>query len=65
MKVGHSLKSCTSCLQHEVLPVLPEKAFPKQKPQGRVIILDTPGFDDTYIDDVEILRRIAVWLSFS
>jgi len=30
-----------------------------------VIIVDTPGFDDTYEDDVEILRRIAVRLASS
>ncbi|KAG6814070.1 hypothetical protein H0H92_003117 [Tricholoma furcatifolium] len=31
----------------------------------RVVFVDTPGFDDTYIDDSEILRRIAVWLAKS
>ena len=31
----------------------------------RVIIVDTPSFDDTYEDYLEILRRIAVWLASS
>ena len=29
----------------------------------RIVLVDTPGFDDTYADDGEILRRIAVWLA--
>ena len=31
----------------------------------RVIIVEMPGFDDTHVDDVEILRRIGVWLASS
>ena len=30
-----------------------------------MIIVDTPSFDDTYEDYLEILRRIAVWLASS
>lgn len=30
----------------------------------RLIIVDTPGFDDTYVSEPEILRRIAVWLAW-
>ncbi|KAF8055868.1 P-loop containing nucleoside triphosphate hydrolase protein [Lyophyllum atratum] len=32
---------------------------------GRVIVIDTPGFDSTYMDDQEILSRIADWLARS
>ena len=31
----------------------------------RVVLVDTPGFDDTDLSDTEILRRIAVWLAAS
>ncbi|KAF8064962.1 P-loop containing nucleoside triphosphate hydrolase protein [Lyophyllum atratum] len=56
--VGHNLKSETAQLQHIVL------SYPKD-PSRRIILVDTPGFDDTYLADSEILRRIAVWLARS
>jgi hypothetical protein len=28
----------------------------------RVLFIDTPGFDDTSVDDTEILERISEWL---
>ena len=59
MEVGHKMKSCTSKLQYEIVD------NPPLLKGHRVIIVDTPGFDDTYVDDVEILRRIAVWLASS
>ena len=68
MEIGHNLESCTSKLKHIVLPPNAVGNILKVGEDGklpRVILLDTPGFDDTYVDDVEILRRIAVWLAFS
>ena len=53
MRVGHDISFCTSALQYAVLK------------DHRVIIVDTPGFDNTYEDDEEFLRRIAVWLASS
>ena len=51
--IGHSLKSQTQAVQ-PVRCALPD---------GREIVLvDTPGFDDTYLSDTQILRRIATWL---
>ncbi|KAF9465249.1 P-loop containing nucleoside triphosphate hydrolase protein [Collybia nuda] len=58
--VGHGVSSCTAALQPCVLPA-PVGAFEGR----RIIIVDTPGFDDTYLDDSEILRRIAAWLAMS
>ena len=60
MRVGHDLWSCTSTIQYAIV----DNPSPRFKGH-RVIIVDTPGFDDTYEDDVEILRRIAVWLASS
>ncbi|KAH7905317.1 hypothetical protein BJ138DRAFT_1017875 [Hygrophoropsis aurantiaca] len=58
--VGHGLESCTAAIQHAIIP------HPsKEDPHRRVIFVDTPGFDDTYVDDSEILRRISVWLARS
>ena len=59
MPVGHDILSCTSSLQYAIVD------DPPPRKGHRVIIVDTPGFDDTYVDDVEILRRIAVWLASS
>ncbi|KAH7925383.1 hypothetical protein BV22DRAFT_437890 [Leucogyrophana mollusca] len=56
--VGHDLQSCTSSIQHVIVPYPPD-------PSRRIVFVDTPGFDDTYLDDSEILRRIAVWLARS
>ncbi|KAG6833274.1 hypothetical protein H0H87_009449 [Tephrocybe sp. NHM501043] len=56
--VGHNLKSETAQLQHVIFP------HPTDRTR-RIIIVDTPGFDDTYVADSEILRRIAVWLAQS
>ncbi|KAH7905077.1 P-loop containing nucleoside triphosphate hydrolase protein [Hygrophoropsis aurantiaca] len=56
--VGHDLESCTAKIKHVIC------ANPKN-PGQRVVFVDTPGFDDTYEDDSEILRRIAVWLARS
>ncbi|KAG6912003.1 hypothetical protein DXG01_000251 [Tephrocybe rancida] len=56
--VGHDLKSHTARIEHFVI-VHPRDAA------RRIVFVDTPGFDDTYIDDSEILRRIAVWLAKS
>ncbi|KAG5653180.1 hypothetical protein H0H81_001897 [Sphagnurus paluster] len=58
--VGHNLKSQTVNIQHFVI-THPDPKFKDR----RVIVLDTPGFDDTFVDDREILRRIAVWLGRS
>jgi GTP-binding protein EngB required for normal cell division len=53
--VGDELESCTSTIQPFIIP----------NNNRRIILVDTPGFDDTYVDDTEILRRIAVWLALS
>lgn len=56
--VGHGLSSCTSKIQAISIP------YPRDTTR-RIVFVDTPGFDDTFIEDTEILRRIAVWLARS
>jgi len=58
--VGHDLQSCTAKIEAVVVP------YPsKDDPDRRVVFVDTPGFDDTFVEDTEILRRISVWLARS
>ncbi|KAH7925378.1 hypothetical protein BV22DRAFT_1129044 [Leucogyrophana mollusca] len=57
-KVGHSTESCTATIQHAIFP------YPYDTDR-RVVLVDTPGLDDAYADEVEVLRRIAVWLAYS
>ncbi|KAH7908654.1 P-loop containing nucleoside triphosphate hydrolase protein [Hygrophoropsis aurantiaca] len=53
--VGHSLQSCTSETSAVTL------THPN-KPGCEVILIDTPGFDDSWAEDKEILARIVGWL---
>ncbi|KAJ7587369.1 P-loop containing nucleoside triphosphate hydrolase protein [Mycena floridula] len=64
MTVGHDLQSCTAQLDYAILH---SSEHPQLGVEGqhRIIILDTPGFDDTFETDYEILRRISVWLTHS
>ena len=60
-KVGHGLQSCTAAVQPFIKDLPPDECG---KPK-RLVLVDTPGFDDTNEADSEILRRIAVWLASS
>lgn len=52
--VGHGMQSHTSDIR-AVRVTHPTKGHP-------VVFVDTPGFDDTYKSDTEILTSIADWL---
>ena len=56
--VGHELNSCTAELLPVVIDSLPSN-FPND---SRLVLVDTPGFGDTYVDDADILRGIGSWL---
>ena len=56
--VGHGLESRTT----EIKPVIIQHPTEESR---RIIFVDTPGFDDTYVDGVKILTRIADWLAQS
>jgi hypothetical protein len=53
--VGHELYSCTEKIEPFII------THPNDP--RRIVLVDTPGFDDTFVDDTEILRRIAIWLA--
>ena len=61
MKVNHGLRSCTEQIGVALI-TLP--ATHKVWPNRRLVLVDTPGFDDSNSQgDFEILRRISVWLA--
>ncbi|KAF4565344.1 hypothetical protein EYR36_001914 [Pleurotus pulmonarius] len=53
--VGHNLESCTQ----EVRAI----SCPHPESGRNVVLVDTPGFDDTVRTDTDILSAIANWLS--
>jgi len=57
-KIGHALESQTQEL------VAIRCAHPTQA-DSNVVFVDTPGFDDTYRTDTEVLQQIAHWLTKS
>ncbi|KAL4076364.1 P-loop containing nucleoside triphosphate hydrolase protein [Scleroderma citrinum] len=52
--VGHDLRSCTS----EIRAV----RCPHSDGERNIVLVDTPGFDDTFVTDTQILLNIANWL---
>jgi hypothetical protein len=61
MDVGHGLDSCTTNVQHAFIDIVDHPHLGN----NRIVILDTPGFDNTHIEDEDIMRRIAIWLASS
>jgi len=62
MQVGRGLQSCTIELAFGSI----EKIEGHPLLQGyRIVLIDTPGFDDTYKTDFVILSKIATWLKNS
>ena len=54
LSVGMGLESCTAEVQLSNEFVVDGR---------RVVLIDTPGFDDTNISDAEILNKIAAFLA--
>lgn len=54
INAGHDLTSCTK----EVRAV----RYPHTDGTRNIVLVDTPGFDDTFMTDVQVLQRIADWL---
>ena len=65
MTVGYEIESCTvDIATAEVDTSQLLRTFPWLQ-NRRLLLVDTPGFDDTYVEDSEILERIATWLGDS
>ncbi|KAJ3498534.1 hypothetical protein NMY22_g19594 [Coprinellus aureogranulatus] len=67
VKVGDQLASCTYDLQSVVIDnqIQRQGSFANLTQEHRIVIVDTPGFDDTSATDFQILKRIASWLQES
>ncbi|KDR79477.1 hypothetical protein GALMADRAFT_208830 [Galerina marginata CBS 339.88] len=58
MRVGRDLASCTAELG---LAYVKSDRYPERQ----IVLVDTPGFDDTHELDFAILEKIAIWLKKS
>jgi len=56
LEVGGDLDSCTSAIQESEEFVLDGR---------RVVLVDTPGFDDTHKSDTDVLKAVAAFLGES
>jgi hypothetical protein len=68
VKVGDQLSSCTFDLQSVVIGDRIHRlgvSFLNLNEENRIVIVDTPGFEDTNATDFQILKRIASWLQES
>ncbi|KAF5320757.1 hypothetical protein D9619_000398 [Psilocybe cf. subviscida] len=64
--VGHSLRSCTQSIQLVEVPAgMIQQQLPSWDPAGtkKLVIVDTPGFEDVSANDSEILKIITKWLT--
>ena len=64
MAVGHEMESCTSNIVTVEVEVSKFPHFHCLK-NRRLILVDTPGFDDTYTNASDILKQIGEWLGDS
>ncbi|KAJ2914249.1 hypothetical protein MD484_g6180, partial [Candolleomyces efflorescens] len=65
-ETSNQFESCTKQLAHYIMPIPTHWATRYHLGANRrLVLVDSPGFDDTNVSDSEILRRIAVWLSKS
>lgn len=72
LEIGHGLESCKTTKSshvswverptHNVLGTKDVLAVPFKIGNQDVLLVDTPGFDDTNVNDTEILTRIADWM---
>ncbi|KAI5995161.1 P-loop containing nucleoside triphosphate hydrolase protein [Pisolithus albus] len=55
INAGHDLTSCTKEVR--------ATRYPHTDGARNVVLVDTPGFNDTFMTDVQVLRRITDWLN--
>jgi hypothetical protein len=64
--VSDGVNSCTEVLAYYTMEIRRGSVLAEMYSIGRrIVFVDTPGFDGTRLSDTEILRRIAVWVTFS
>jgi len=60
MKVGSDLRSCTTEIDIGYLETI--EGYPSLVKDYRIVLVDTPGFNDSELEDFQILEKIAAWL---
>lgn len=66
VEIGKTLESCTAELKPVEIPRdLIQQHLPSWGPPlpAKLIVVDTPGFDNSNTNEYEILQRIATWLA--
>ncbi|KAM5451806.1 hypothetical protein MaudCBS49596_003634 [Microsporum audouinii] len=53
--IGHTFKSCTAAVSAHTFPM----------DKYDVTLIDTPGFNDTFRSETEVLKEIANWLDYT
>ncbi|KAF5325886.1 hypothetical protein D9611_001039 [Ephemerocybe angulata] len=61
--VGYGQSSCTASV--EAIPIDGETKDYEHLKEHKLVVVDTPGFNDTGLADKEILEKIARWLEHS
>jgi len=56
LKVGSELQSCTDKVQ---------LSLPFELDGHRIILIDTPGFDDTKLSDTAVLNMIGAFMTYA
>jgi GTP-binding protein EngB required for normal cell division len=59
MEVGSDLAPCTTEIGTGYLETIEGYPFLKDY---RIVLVDTPGFNDRFVEDFEILEKIVTWL---
>ncbi|KAF5326439.1 hypothetical protein D9611_000791 [Ephemerocybe angulata] len=62
-RVGEALVSCTTRVESAFIEG--QTGNYRHIRGQRVVVVDTPGFDDTFAADLQILKRITLWLDES
>jgi hypothetical protein len=60
MAVNHGLHSCTQAVECATMMLSEDH---KMWPNHRLVLVETPGFDNSEQGEFEVLRKISVWLA--
>lgn len=63
--VSHGFDSGTMTLQHYTFPETELRSIHPNLSKHRLILLDTPGFQNAYLDDSRMLIQLSDWLASS
>ena len=63
-QVGDKLASCTSTFSSRAVLHAPGQRTMRDNmlPGRHIVLVDTPGLDDTQLEDIRLLGRVSEWL---